>query len=75
MNARGYRQSRPEREHAQDSNQKAPKAHADAVIERGVVISTSGVFDIDRALPEASEKAAAPEAQAGTAVASVPATN
>jgi PAS domain S-box-containing protein len=35
------------------------------VIERGVILSTSGVFDIDRALPEAIAKAAVP----GSAVA------
>ena len=30
------------------------------VIERGVIVSTSGVFDIDRALPEAADEAAVP---------------
>ena len=30
------------------------------VIERGVIVSTSGVFDIDQALPGATEKAATP---------------
>jgi PAS domain S-box-containing protein len=34
------------------------------VIERGAILSTSGVFDIDRALPEASEKAAHPSSAA-----------
>jgi PAS domain S-box-containing protein len=31
------------------------------VIERGVLVSTSGVFDLDRALPEATDKPAAAE--------------
>lgn len=42
----------------------ANSASLENVIERGVLLSTSGVFDIDQALPQVAEKFAVADAQA-----------